>query len=63
MADMLLDSYWDFLIDSGYVSEEALRLVTNINGYNIDTLNDVLYSTTGYRTLDQINEAELSEEE
>lgn len=48
---------WDYLLDNGITSEETLQVVTNINGYNIDTLNDVLYATTGYRSLEQIEEA------
>ena len=57
-----LDAYWDFLIDNGIVSEDALRLVTNINGYSEDTLNDVLYCQTGNRSVEQYcdeNEIEL----
>jgi hypothetical protein len=49
---------WDYIIDNGLASEEALRLVTNINGYNEDTLNDVIYSTTGYRDLEQLKNEE-----
>ena len=46
---------WDYLIDNNIASEETLRVVTNINGYNVDTLNDVLYSETGYRSIDQLD--------
>jgi hypothetical protein len=49
---------WDYIIDNNLASEEALRLVTNINGYNEDTLNDVIYSTTGYRDLEQLKNEE-----
>ena len=45
--------YWDFLADRVGVSEETLRIVTNINGYSVDTLKDVLYVVTGYRTMKQ----------
>ena len=47
---------WDYLLDGGLASEETLKIITAINGYNLDTLEDVLYATTGYRSLDQINE-------
>jgi len=54
--------YYDFLIDSGIVSEDALQLVTNINGLSIDTLDSVLYATTGYHALDQLtDEYDLNE--
>ena len=44
---------WDYLIDNNIATEETLSIITNINGYTVDTLNDVLYSVTGYRTLEQ----------
>lgn len=44
---------WDALIEQG-VSEQTLQIITSINGYSMDTLNDVLYAATGYRSLDQI---------
>ena len=49
---------WNILVDEFDVSEEALQLITNINGYSIETLNDVIYSIFGYRSLDQLLEAE-----
>ena len=53
---MELDLYYDYLIDTNIVSEEALQLITNINGYNEDTLDNVLYCQTGYRDLEQYTE-------
>jgi hypothetical protein len=53
-----ISDIWDYIIDNGLASEEALRLVTNINGYNEDTLNDVIYSKTGYRDLEQLKNEE-----
>ena len=49
---------WDFLIDFEIATESELQLVTNINGYNLETLESVLYSKTGYRSLNQIIECE-----
>lgn len=51
---------WDYLIDTGLVSEDALRLLTDINGYSIDTMNDALYAVSGYRDLKQYIESEES---
>jgi len=51
-----LDIYWDELINRGIATEEELRLVTNINGYNERSLDAVLYAKTGYRSLEQIDE-------
>jgi hypothetical protein len=35
--------------------------VTDINGFNVSTLENVLYARTGYRDLRQYVEAELNE--
>jgi hypothetical protein len=43
-----------YIIDNGIASEEALDLITNINGYSVDTLNDVIYALTGYRSMEQL---------
>ncbi len=48
------EQVWDYLIDNNIATEETLRTITNINGYNIETLNDVLYSETGYHDVDQL---------
>lgn len=45
---------WDWLIDMGIATHEELRLITDINGYCIETLNDVLYARTGYRDREQM---------
>jgi hypothetical protein len=46
---------WDKLIELG-VSQDALQIITNINGYNTKTLNDVLYAKFGYRSIDQLED-------
>ena len=49
-----IDEVWDLLIEYGVATQEELELITCINGYNIDTLNDVIYARTGYRNIEQI---------
>lgn len=44
---------WDELMDMG-VTEETLQIVTSINGYSEDTLEDILYVVTGYRSFGQL---------
>ena len=39
---------WDFLIEYSVASEETLRVVCNINGSSVDTLNDVLEVVTTF---------------
>lgn len=50
---------WDFLLDVEIATEKELQLVTAINGYNVETLEAVLYARTGYRDFDQYAECEL----
>jgi len=45
---------WDYLIDMGIATENELQLVTCINGDNLETLENVLFARTGYRTLEQL---------
>ena len=47
------DEVWDNIVEYGIANEDELRLVTSINGSNIDALNSVLYSRTSYRDWEQ----------
>ncbi len=49
-----ISNLWDYLLYEDIATEEELKLVTDINGYNEESLNSVLYSRTGYRSLEQI---------
>ena len=49
---------WNYILDNEIATEDELILVTNINGFNVDTLNDVLYSKTGYNDIEQLKEEE-----
>jgi hypothetical protein len=53
-----IEQMWDWLLDTGIATEEELQLVTDINGYSIETLNDVLYARTGYRDQEQLEDEE-----
>ena len=46
-----VNNLWDKLIGNGFFTEEELQLVTNINGYNEETLNDCIYARYGYHNL------------
>ena len=46
---------WDTLEAMG-VEEQTLQIVTSINGYNEETMTDVLYVHTGYRNFDQMED-------
>ena len=51
---MSLAKIWDYIINRGIATEEELQLVTSINGYNEESLNDVIYARTGYRNVEQL---------
>ena len=44
------------LVKHGIATEEELQLVTCINGYNKEALNDIVYARTGYHTIEQFLE-------
>lgn len=46
----------DTMVELGIATEEEIILVTTINGYNVDTLNDIIYARTGYEDIDQLLE-------
>ena len=50
---MSLENYSNYLIDNIGVNEEVINCITGINGYNENTLDDILYYYTGYRTIEQ----------
>lgn len=50
---MSLEQYYNYLCESGLASVETLNIITSINGYNEDTLNDILYCVSGYRDIEQ----------
>lgn len=49
-----IEDVWEMLVDMEIATDEELQLVTSINGYNIDTLNDVIYARTGYHDIEQL---------
>lgn len=51
-----LTNTWDMIIELGIATEEELQLVTDVAGYNMDTLNAVIYSRTGYNDIEQLKE-------
>lgn len=39
---------WNRLLELG-VSEQTIQVVTDINGFSEETMEDILYAVTGYR--------------
>jgi len=47
---------WSYLEDNELFTSRELELITGMNGYSVETLNDALYARYGYRSLDQMLE-------
>ena len=43
-----------YLIENGIATEDEIILVTKKTGYSQETLNNILYVRTGYRSFEQI---------
>ena len=54
--DKEVNEVWDLLIEYGVATQKELELVTCINGYNMDAMNDVIYARTGYQNIDQLQD-------
>lgn len=52
----MVDDIWEFLIQNEIATENELQLVTDIIGYNVESLESVLYARTGYRNIEQLKE-------
>lgn len=50
------DQIHDTLVELGIATEEEIALVCSINGTNEESYNDILFSRTGYRSLEQFND-------
>ena len=53
---MNLEQMWDYILENGIATNEELRLVIQINGYNKTSLNDIIYARTGYEDIEQLIE-------
>ena len=53
-----LNEIFDFIIEWEIATEDEIQLVTKINGWNEESLNDIIYVRTGYRDMEQMEEGE-----
>jgi hypothetical protein len=44
---------YEYLVDNGIATDDEIILVTNINGYNLESLNAILFARTGWHDLKQ----------
>lgn len=61
--DEKYNEMWDLLIEYNIATEDELKLISYINGWRMETLEDVLYVRTGYRDAKQFKEIELNKYE
>ena len=45
-----------YLIETGIATEDEVILVTNIKGYNVEAMEDILDVRTGYKHFDQLDD-------
>lgn len=45
---------WEFLLEYELFTQQELELVTCINGYSIETLNDMIYARYGFHDIFQL---------
>lgn len=55
---MELNDIYNALIDGEFFTESELQLLTDINGYSIETINDAIYARYGLRDFEQLTEGE-----
>lgn len=58
---MTKDELFERIAEDGIATESEIDLVTNIAGYSIETLNQIIYARTGYRDIEQYEESEFDE--
>lgn len=57
-TDAKLEEYIDILEISFCVSKDVINFATSIYGYNLETLENILYYFTGYRNFNQLENEE-----
>lgn len=51
-----LNTLYDKIVEYGIATEKEINLVTSINGWNEEAMNDIIYVRTGYRSIEQYEE-------
>lgn len=50
------------LVNDGLATEEEIRLVSDINGYTTETMEDILYARAGVRSFSQLSDEDDEED-
>ena len=59
---MTKSELFERIINDGIATESEVNLVTDILGYSVETLNQIIYVRTGYRNIEQYEESEIDTE-
>lgn len=51
-----IEQIWNYLVENEVATDDELQLITQINGYTEETLNQVIYARTAYHDLEQLRE-------
>jgi hypothetical protein len=53
MVNNELEYLVDTMVEYGICNDDEVRLVSAINGYSMESMLDILFARTGYRSLEQ----------
>ena len=53
MKESIEAMLWDFIVDNNIATEDEVRLVSDINGFNEETMTYIIYARTGLRSYEQ----------
>ena len=53
MSKSIESMLWDFIVDSNIATDNEVLLVSHINGFNEETMTDIIYARTGLRSYEQ----------
>jgi hypothetical protein len=54
MVNNELEYLVDTMVEYGICNDDEVRLVSAINGYSKESMLDILYARTGFRSLEQL---------
>ena len=53
MSKSIVSMLWDFIVDNNIATDNEVLLVLHINGFNEETMTDIIYARTGLRSYEQ----------
>ena len=53
MSKSIVSMLWDFIVDNNIATDNEVILVSDINGWNEETMTDIIYARTGLRSYEQ----------